>query len=171
MEPEKATPPRSALPEKVDCGAAETQLAMNQCAQQNYQRSDQVLNQVYQDLRATLSTPAKNQLQAAETAWLSFRDADCAFERSQFEGGSIAPLIYASCLEQLTDQRIADLELSASPAGEYQQADDTLNTVYQNLKARLDRDQQASLTTVQLAWLKYRDAHCEFAVTYGDRDR
>lgn len=142
---------------------------MTQCAQQNYQLSDQALNQVYQDLRATLSSAEQTQLEAAETAWLSFRDANCAFERNRFETGSIAPMIAASCLEQLTDERIDDLRLSMAAEVSYPQADDALNAVYRQLKAVLNETQQTALTQVQLAWLKYRDAHCQFASAYADR--
>lgn len=46
---------------------------------------------------------------------------------------------------------------------EYKAADGTLNQVYRQLVAKLDAEQKAQLKAAQTAWLKYRDANCEFA--------
>jgi uncharacterized protein YecT (DUF1311 family) len=45
---------------------------------------------------------------------------------------------------------------------EYKAADATLNQVYRQLFAKLDDEQKAQLKNAQNAWLKYRDANCEF---------
>ena len=45
---------------------------------------------------------------------------------------------------------------------EYKAADATLNQVYRQLFAKLDDEQKAQLKNAQTAWLKYRDANCEF---------
>lgn len=46
---------------------------------------------------------------------------------------------------------------------EYKQADAELNAVYKQLMASLsDKEHQASLKSAQQAWLKFRDANCEF---------
>jgi uncharacterized protein YecT (DUF1311 family) len=47
---------------------------------------------------------------------------------------------------------------------EYQKADAALNKGYRELMAKLDDDGQKSvLKAAQQAWIKYRDANCEFA--------
>ena len=47
---------------------------------------------------------------------------------------------------------------------EYQKADAALNKSYRELMAKLDDEGQKSvLKTAQQAWIKYRDANCEFA--------
>lgn len=45
----------------------------------------------------------------------------------------------------------------------YQQSDRTLNEVYQNLSSKLTDSEKDALTEAQLAWLDYRDQHCDFA--------
>lgn len=45
---------------------------------------------------------------------------------------------------------------------EYQAADATLNQVYRQLVAKLDDDEKVQLKGVEAAWLKYRDANCDF---------
>jgi len=47
---------------------------------------------------------------------------------------------------------------------EYQKADAALNKSYRDLMAKLDDDgQKSALKAAQQAWIKYRDANCEFA--------
>ncbi|MEO0457332.1 MAG: lysozyme inhibitor LprI family protein [Cyanobacteria bacterium P01_A01_bin.114] len=170
-EPKTEAPqarPNPVTLQKQDCGLAETQQAMNQCAQQNYQQSDDALNEMYTSLKDSLDSVAADNLVTAEKAWLDFRDGNCDFERGQFEGGSLAPLIYASCLEQLTDERIAELQQPAMPETAYEQVDQQLNQVYQALQSTLDEPTQAQLTEVQQDWLSYRDANCTFEVNYAD---
>ena len=98
------------LVQKLNCNNAQTQIAINECAKLSYQRADKKLNQVYQQLLPTLETSRKQKLIAAQVAWLKFRDINCEFERSRYEGGSIAPSIYSSCLENTTKLRTQQLQ-------------------------------------------------------------
>ncbi|MEM9804874.1 MAG: lysozyme inhibitor LprI family protein [Cyanobacteria bacterium P01_D01_bin.56] len=160
-----ASPPSPVPLAKQDCGALETQQAMNQCVADNYAVADQQLNEVYQQVRQKLNESAQQQLMDAEEQWISFRDAQCAFESKYFEGGSIASLIQSSCLEQLTDNRIAELKQSVKPGISFESADTQLNQVYQRVKASAEDPQGEALTDVQLSWLDYRDSHCEYEAT------
>ncbi len=45
---------------------------------------------------------------------------------------------------------------------EYKAADATLNQVYRQLISKLDDEEKAQLKEVESAWLKYRDANCNF---------
>jgi uncharacterized protein YecT (DUF1311 family) len=45
---------------------------------------------------------------------------------------------------------------------EYKAADATLNQVYGQLTRKLDEADRTQLKQVEAAWLKYRDANCEF---------
>lgn len=53
-----------------------------------------------------------------------------------------------------------DLNLCASRA--FQQADAELNKLYQQLLKDAGAAERAKLRAAQLAWLKFRDAHCEY---------
>ena len=98
------------LVQRVNCNNAQTQIAINECAKLSYQKADKKLNQVYQQLLPTLETSRKQKLIAAQQAWLKFRDTNCEFERSKYEGGSIAPSIYSGCLENITKLRTQELQ-------------------------------------------------------------
>jgi uncharacterized protein YecT (DUF1311 family) len=90
------------------CPEAHTQLDMNQCADAQYRKADAELNRAYQQLaRASGGPDAK--LKAAQLAWLKFRDAECDYEASQYEGGSIMPMVYSFCLRDVTAARTKQL--------------------------------------------------------------
>ena len=84
----------------------DTQMEMNECAAVEYKKVDKRLNEVYAKI------PKSPELLAAQRAWIAFRDAECKFETSSVSGGSMAPLVYASCLQVLTSDRIKQLEQS-----------------------------------------------------------
>jgi uncharacterized protein YecT (DUF1311 family) len=85
---------------------------MNEKAYSNYKKADAQLNKVYKQLIAILDKNEKPLLIQAEKDWVKFRDSHCKFEASQYEGGSIQPLIYSSCLKELTEKRIAEIKES-----------------------------------------------------------
>lgn len=88
----------------------ETQMEMNECAGLAYQEADKRLNQVYKQL------PRTPGLVAAEKAWIAFRDAECTYEAQAVEGGSMQPMVYANCLQSLTEDRIK--QLTQPPLGQ-----------------------------------------------------
>jgi uncharacterized protein YecT (DUF1311 family) len=95
---------------QVNCAKAITQADLNVCASQATKSADRNLNQVYQTLIAKLDQKGKVKLIDAQLAWIKFRDKACEFESSRYEGGSITPLIYSSCIKNLTERRIKDIE-------------------------------------------------------------
>ncbi|MFB2918339.1 lysozyme inhibitor LprI family protein [Aerosakkonema funiforme] len=96
--------------QQPNCNNPQTQSEMNACAGISYQNADRKLNQVYQQLLPKLPAARKQKLVAAQQAWIKFRDASCVFERSEVEGGTMAPTIYGNCLATVTEQRTKDLE-------------------------------------------------------------
>jgi uncharacterized protein YecT (DUF1311 family) len=57
----------------------------------------------------------------------------------------------------------SQVEMNQCAGKAYKAADAELNQVYQKLVAMLDEEEKAQLKNVETAWLKYRDANCEFA--------
>ena len=97
------------LAQRPNCNNPQTQSEMNICASIAYQNADRKLNQVYRQLLPKLSAARKQKLISAQQAWIKFRDSSCEFERSAYEGGSMAPMIYGFCLANVTEQRAKDL--------------------------------------------------------------
>lgn len=76
----------------------ETTSGMIRCTSQEYQAWDGRLNAAYTQLRAGIEPERADALQAAQRAWIALRDADCAFDASAYEGGTLQPLIHEQCL-------------------------------------------------------------------------
>lgn len=92
----------------VDCDNAADQATMNQCAAQQLKAADKELNALYQQINARLkSNPdSKKLLIEAQRSWIAFRDAECKFSSAGVEGGSVYPLIYSTCVTELTKARV-----------------------------------------------------------------
>jgi len=95
-----------------NCENAATQAEINECAGKAFKDADARLNAVYNDLLGRFKGDADRQklLISAQRAWITLRDADCAFIASGVEGGSLYPTILSSCLEEETKERIGRLK-------------------------------------------------------------
>lgn len=89
--------------------AAQTQAATNASAARDARAADQALNARYKAASARLSPASRLLLRNAQRSWIAFRDAQCTFETSGVRGGSAYPMVKASCLKELTQQRIRQL--------------------------------------------------------------
>ncbi len=100
-------------PPVTDCKNPTTQLDMTTCADRAAKQSDRQLNIAYKQVRqAYRNSDQKERLDKLTTtqlAWIKYRDTTCDWKASKFAGGSIAPMIYANCLDQLTQQRTQEL--------------------------------------------------------------
>lgn len=108
----------------LNCASANTQVEMNLCAAQQAETAVKKLNTSYEVLQLRLTKDirqgdkvrieqAKQRYQKlvnAQNAWVKFRDMTCEYERSGFDGGSIAPMIYHNCMTKLSNRRTADLQ-------------------------------------------------------------
>lgn len=92
----------------------DSQQMMNICAGEDYQAADARLNQAYQDLISSDDADGKRLLQAAQRAWIAFRDAECAHSTAASAGGSIHAMEVSQCLTRLTNERIKQLATSAN---------------------------------------------------------
>ena len=92
----------------------QTQAEMYQTAITSYKKVDAELNTTYNKLLKTLSAKEKKLLITAQKNWIAFRDAHCAFEVEEFDGGSMQPLLFVSCKEECTRNRIEELNSSIS---------------------------------------------------------
>jgi len=87
------------------------QLEMNACAGQRADAAKKRLGALLAELDGVLQPQVRQSLAGVQTRWAELRDLDCRWERSLFEGGSVAPLVYASCIAAQTEQRIDRLKL------------------------------------------------------------
>ncbi|MDR2153100.1 MAG: lysozyme inhibitor LprI family protein, partial [Helicobacteraceae bacterium] len=86
----------------VNCKDPQTQLEMNQCAAEEFDAADKELNALYSSYRKSLDSKSKAALKEAQSAWIKFRDLDCAFETIGSLGGSMHNMIFSRCLIEKT---------------------------------------------------------------------
>lgn len=95
-----------------DCAPSDdSQMCLNQRAGAEYRLEDDKLNNAYGEILKRLADDAEGRksLQAAQRAWIAFRDAECAFANDKSKDGSIHPLLMGQCLTALTKARTDQL--------------------------------------------------------------
>lgn len=115
---QRTSPERGCEPQADPCASASTQTDMNLCHGEQYRKADTHLNAIYRRLMDVFSENASKdqkqnepiqKLKATEKAWLTYRDLHCSVARDQYEGGSMAPMVWAICMETVTQHRIEEL--------------------------------------------------------------
>lgn len=93
-----------------NCKDPQSQLAMNTCAAKEYEREDSKLNQLYKELVNKVDADKKSKLKEVQSAWIKYRDLQCDYDSSAYQGGTIYSLVLSTCLTQTTRQRNKDLK-------------------------------------------------------------
>ena len=102
----------------IECGNAFSTPDIEHCASISLDKTEKKLNLAYQKLVKDLSQPNneyenfteyKKKLLAAQRAWISFREADCAAQYEMHRPGTIRNSIYLACKEERAKQRIKEL--------------------------------------------------------------
>ena len=106
----------------IQCKEDGTQLQMNQCAYENFKKSDKALNRVYKKLRVKNKNDKaylKN-LKISQRLWIKFRDAEldltftCPSGNMRMCFGSMYPLLFNAEKTALTQQRVKALKAHLS---------------------------------------------------------
>lgn len=94
------------------CSPDLTQMAINECWQAQMEASDQRLTALLGNLEQVLTTAEVAQLRSVQRLWLDYRRRHCQWQADFFTGGSIRPIVYASCADSLTWERITALKVN-----------------------------------------------------------
>ncbi|MEO8436708.1 MAG: lysozyme inhibitor LprI family protein, partial [Pyrinomonadaceae bacterium] len=95
-------------PAKDPCKDPLSQSEMNVCSRRDYEKADAEMNKVYKQLMLELAgygSDPRPKFQEAQSLWIKYREANCDSDASLYEGGSIRPTIYYSCLASVTRER------------------------------------------------------------------
>lgn len=78
-----------------------------------FKKADKELNETFKQIEHRLADDpaAKDRLVHAQRAWIAFRDAECTFQSSGEDGGTVAPSIVALCQTGLTSDRTDQLKV------------------------------------------------------------
>ncbi len=106
-----------------DCTDASNlpQQGLNHCAWIDFEEADRALNVAWELVKEEIDARDADMpeqwkgwgkaLLDAQRAWITYRDAHCEAEGFQVRGGSMEPLIVATCKTHETRERIQDLLL------------------------------------------------------------
>jgi len=105
-----------------NCDEPQAQQEMNWCAAEDFRRADAALNAQWKLTAAEMKRRDADQgplessqrthfdtLLEAQRAWLRYRDLQCEVEGFAFRGGTMEPLIVATCRTGLTEARTKEL--------------------------------------------------------------
>lgn len=94
-----------------------TTRGISECLMAEMRVWDGLLNDEYAGAREQYAAQDElpQKLQAAQRAWIAFRDADCAFAYDKYGGGSMRVIASASCQMNHTAQRALDLKNMREP--------------------------------------------------------
>ena len=106
------------LAQIANCSQPNTQIEMNRCASADHEREDAAMTVQWrktlaymrkQDLDINPKTDKRRSygdtLLESQRAWLRYRDTQCAIEGYAARGGSMEPMLIASCKAILTAAR------------------------------------------------------------------
>ena len=126
--------------DEVSCAEQRTQLDMNQCAAIEFARVDSVLNVVWQEVIGEVEEHRVPMLRQAQREWIQLRDAECTFQAAEFEGGSMAPMVFANCLTFQTRERVAYLRRVLPDSYGHRLHSEVMETTYRLFNAMYERD-------------------------------
>lgn len=106
-----AMPSFAAPSDDINCEALDTlgQAGQNVCAYRDVEASQHSLDV---RLRALLATHSglRNYVKASQKAWIAYRNAQCALESTDMEGGSAQGEYYNHCVAMKNRARMDDLD-------------------------------------------------------------
>ena len=101
---------RASGAEPVAGATGTTMQAMAQEAQENVGALNRKLDQLVNELRSTTAKGSSSELRDLQLKWMRLMKAECTWESRFAQGGSVAPLIYANCMEKQLAARIDQLK-------------------------------------------------------------
>jgi uncharacterized protein YecT (DUF1311 family) len=115
----------------VDCENAQTQMEMNFCVEQDFDKADAALNKAYKramasqkkmdaDIEESMgadSVGAVAALKKAQRAWIDYRDGQCEGIGFQARGGTMEPMLMMGCKAELSTVRAKELDELAKGMG------------------------------------------------------
>ena len=107
----------------LNCKDPQAQLEMNMCAQRDFERADTELNAQWRATAVGMRESDRGidrkydrepgyfeTLLAAQRAWITYRRQHCLGESFEARGGSLSPLLFSTCMSELTRERTKQLK-------------------------------------------------------------
>ena len=86
-----------------------SQMAMNICAGEAFERADAELNRHWKSVLADSDAAWKKIMIEGQRGWLKYRDSQCEIVAYAERGGSMWPMVISGCRADMTRQRVQQL--------------------------------------------------------------
>ena len=94
----------------LDCKAPTTQKQMNDCAYEDFLAANAGYAESNKSLSSKLPAKQRDLFRRAQTSWIAYRTATCAFESSAVQGGSAQGMVNWQCAARMTRVRVAEMD-------------------------------------------------------------
>jgi len=94
------------------CQQAESTASLQRCLTKHLEDSQSRLNNIYNQLLASLAKEDREEVKALQALWLSYRDAECLWRAEQSENPALKKLNELSCMTRITEDRIDNLTIA-----------------------------------------------------------
>lgn len=91
-------------------GEGQSTLEMTKDADRKTAALDRKLERLVGELRKTTARDSSTELRDLQARWKRLARAECQWESRLGDGGSVAPLVYTSCMEKRLNARIQQLK-------------------------------------------------------------
>ena len=93
----------------LDCKGPSTQKQMNDCAYEDFLAANAGYAESNKSVSSKLSGKQRDLFRRAQTSWIAYRTATCAFESSAVQGGSAQGMANWRCAARMTRARVVEL--------------------------------------------------------------
>jgi uncharacterized protein YecT (DUF1311 family) len=103
------TPARAQPRKDIDCKSQNlNMLDIAWCGRLEFEAADAALNTLYREMIVKYDASNQALLKTAQESWMAFRDAECTYETSGYDG-DYGALVYHQCRTAKTKERITVL--------------------------------------------------------------
>jgi uncharacterized protein YecT (DUF1311 family) len=116
------------VPAMAECAMDGNQSEMTGCAAARFEQADTELNRIWSSIieKAKLIDSQLSDgrpgyvetLRKGQRAWIDYRDSQCDLQGFDVRGGSMEPMVVLLCREQMTLDRIKELQEPNGTSGE-----------------------------------------------------
>nr|WP_249203630.1 lysozyme inhibitor LprI family protein [Burkholderia ambifaria] len=164
----------SAAFSKAACNG-QTNAELTDCAQTNYEAADKILNRSYNDFLGKSTAPEKQNLIAAQRAWVTYKEKYCNAAFDATTPGAEASIDKWTCLTSVTEARTNEIRYLESSIGmddfrrslavmaNLYENGDTTKVIYKLTKNTSDGNNPN--------WVKYVDLNCKMTAAKLHEER
>ena len=103
----------------LDCKAPGTQKQMNDCAYEDFLAANASYAESNKSVSSQLPAKQRDLFRRAQTSWIAYRTATCAFESSAVQGGSAQGMVKWQCAARMTRARVVEMtKMGNCPEGD-----------------------------------------------------